>query len=181
MIVECLIFFSSFTDPNTQDFDKAAECFNHLPSSVIEYSDHYLNYFYPKNQERAVKVSWCESRGKTYALNKGNSDSGLFQVIPRTWDWVAEEYNLPKFDTEVLTFNGMPVNHLDLETRKILLFWFPNLYELTKVQFIPHYNFLISSIIVQDIHSRDDYWKAWTPSIDCWSSNDWEELWKLEE
>lgn len=180
MIIECLLFFSTLQDPLENDIQKAAECSNHLPSSVIEYSNHYVNYFDIKNQERAVKVSWCESRGKTTALNKGNEDSGLFQVIPNTWNWVAKEYNLPLFDTLILTYNKTPVNELDYNTR-IYLIKNPEFYEMTKVQFIPKYNFLISSILVQDIHSYDNYWKPWTPSEKCWKSNNWEKLWKREE
>ena len=180
MIVECILFFATLQDPLLNDINKAAECQNYLPKSVIQYSKDYVEHFDINNIETAVKVSWCESRGNTFALNKGNYDSGLFQTIPPTWNWVAKEYNLPQFDTKILTYNNIPVHNIDIEFRKILIKNFPDLYDLTKVQYIPYYNFLISKILVQDIHSRNNYWKPWTPSKDCWSSKNWNKLWKAE-
>ena len=78
MIVECILFFATLQDPLANDMNKAAECSNVLPKSVIQYSTNYVEHFDNKNIERAVKVSWCESRGNTFALNTGNNDSGLF-------------------------------------------------------------------------------------------------------
>lgn len=180
MIVECILFFATLQDPLVNDIYKAAECSNVLPKSVIQYSTDYVEHFDNKNIERAVKVSWCESRGNTFALNKGNNDSGLFQVIPKTWNWVAKEYDLPVFDTKILTYNNVPIKHIDMSFRRILISNFPDLYDYTAVQFIPYYNFLVSKILVEDIHTRDDYWKPWTPSKKCWSSSNWIELWKKE-
>ena len=182
MIVECILFFASLQDPlKEDDIFKVKECQNYLPTNVIQYSKDYVEHFETHNIERAVKVSWCESRGKTFALNKGNSDSGLFQVIPSTWNWVATEYDLPKFDSYILTYNNIPVENIPFSLRRILISNYPDLYKLNKVQFVPYYNFLISKILVQDIHSRNDYWKPWTPSKECWSSKNWNELWKAEE
>lgn len=181
MIVECIIFFATLHDPLASDIQKVQECSNYIPSKIIEYAKPIHNNFNEENIERAVKVSWCESRGKTTALNTGNNDSGLFQVIPNTWNWVAEEYNLPKFDSLILTYNNIPVEQLSMPTRMFLITKRPDLYKLQKVQFIPYYNILVSKILVEDIHSNSTYWRPWNASADCWNSHNWYLKWKLEE
>lgn len=41
--------------------------------------------------EEALAVSWCESRWRPGIRRRGGTDSGLFQFIRGTWDWVASQ------------------------------------------------------------------------------------------
>ena len=38
-----------------------------------------------------MRVLWCESKGRPYAVNPTSGTSGLMQHMPQYWDWRAEE------------------------------------------------------------------------------------------
>jgi len=49
-------------------------------------------------------------------------------------------------------------------------------------QFIPKYNIEVASILVEDIHSRNHYWKVFSSSQWCWEDTDkWIEKWQNEQ
>ena len=97
---------------------------------------------------------WCESRNKADAYRWQDQDSGLFQTIPRTWGWVKEQHDIPYWD--------YPVGN-------------------TYAQFIPRYNIQVAALLVQDMHTRDDYWKPWSSSQWCWEDTDkWIAKWQNE-
>ena len=48
-------------------------------------------------------------------------------------------------------------------------------------QFIPEHNIKVASILVEDIHSRNPYWKVFSSSQWCWEDTDkWIEKWQNE-
>ena len=52
----------------------------------------------------------------------------------------------------------------------------------TYTQFIPKYNIEVASILVEDIHSRNPYWKVFSSSQWCWEDTDkWITKWKGEQ
>ena len=76
-------------------------------------------------------------------------------MIPKTWGWVKEQHDIPYWD--------YPVGN-------------------TYAQFIPRYNIQVAALLVQDMHTRDDYWKPWNSSQWCWKDTDkWIEKWKGEQ
>jgi hypothetical protein len=84
-----------------------------------------------------------------------NSDSGLFQILPRSWGWVKENYDVPYWDYPMYG---------------------------TYAQYVPKYNIEVASILVEDIHSRTNYWKPWNSSKWCWEDTDkWTAKWKSEQ
>ena len=112
----------------------------------------------------AYKIMWCESRGEedAFRTKEGNYDSGLFQFIESTWNWVAEKHDLPRWDEWVILYNGQP--YTGPTSRSSLGF------EQTKVQFTPYYNVLAASLLAQDTYSRVR-WTDWNSSKWCWGTD----------
>ena len=121
--------------------------------SAIENIDD--EFFDEKNIDIAVKVMFCESRMKSNAYRWQANDSGLFQIIPQTWGWVKEKYNIPYWD--------YPIGN-------------------NYAQFIPKYNIKVAALLVQNMHTRDNYWKPWDSSKWCWGNNKtFENIWRSEQ
>lgn len=162
MITNCVLlyaaFVSNFSIGITPDADQLKEityCQNNLPANTLTYAPLIVKYFDEINIETAVKVIWCESRNKKNAYNYKANDSGLFQFIPKTWGWVKSKYNIPYWD--------YPIN---------------NEYS----QFIPEYNIQAAALLVQEMHTRNNYWKPWNASKSCWGNNKtFENKWRTEE
>lgn len=147
--------FSVGITPEISDLEQISYCQNNLPANTLQYSTLLVNNFKEKNIETAVKVMFCESRMKAKAYRWQADDSGLFQVIPRTWGWVKSKYNIPYWD--------YPIGN-------------------SYAQFIPKYNIEVAALLVQEMHTRDDYWKPWNSSKWCWEDNNkFENIWRSEQ
>ena len=147
--------FSVGITPEISDLQQITYCQNNLPANTLQYSTLLVNNFKEKNIETAVKVMFCESRMKAKAYRWQADDSGLFQVIPRTWGWVKSKYNVPYWD--------YPIGN-------------------SYAQFIPKYNIKVAALLVQEMHTRDDYWKPWNSSKWCWKNNNkFENIWRSEQ
>ena len=147
--------FSVGITPEISDLEQITYCQNNLPANTLQYSTLLVNNFKEKNIETAVKVMFCESRMKAKAYRWQADDSGLFQVIPRTWGWVKSKYNIPYWD--------YPIGN-------------------SYAQFIPKYNIEVAALLVQEMHTRDDYWKPWNSSKWCWEDNNkFENIWRSEQ
>ena len=147
--------FSVGITPEINDLKQITYCQNNLPANTLQYSTLLVNNFKEKNIETAVKVMFCESRMKAKAYRWQADDSGLFQVIPRTWGWVKSKYNIPYWD--------YPIGN-------------------SYAQFIPKYNIEVAALLVQEMHTRDDYWKPWNSSKWCCSDNNkFENIWRSEQ
>ena len=147
--------FSVGITPEINDLEQITYCQNNLPANTLQYSTLLVNNFKEKNIETAVKVMFCESRMKAKAYRWQADDSGLFQVIPRTWGWVKSKYNIPYWD--------YPIGN-------------------SYAQFIPKYNIEVAALLVQKMHSRNDYWKPWSSSEWCWKDNNkFENIWRSEK
>ena len=161
MITKCILLyaliinnFATGLTPSIDDFEQLKDCNNYVPETCYQYATLLVEHFDKKNIETAVKVMWCESRNKADAYRWQDQDSGLFQAIPRTYGWVKEEYDIPYWD--------YPVGN-------------------TYAQFIPRYNIQVAALLVQDMHTRDNYWKPWDASRWCWEDTDkWIEKWQNE-
>lgn len=147
--------FSVGITPEISDLEQISYCQNNLPVNTLQYSTLLVNNFKEKNIETAVKVMFCESRMKAKAYRWQADDSGLFQVIPRTWGWVKSKYNIPYWD--------YPIGN-------------------SYAQFIPKYNIEVAALLVQEMHTRDDYWRPWNSSKWCWEDNNkFENIWRSEQ
>jgi hypothetical protein len=162
MITNCVLMYAALMSnfslgitPEISDLDQLSYCQNNLPNNTLQYSTLLVANFKEKNIETAVKVMFCESRLKPKAYRWQANDSGLFQVIPKTWGWVKSKYNIPYWD--------YPIGN-------------------SYAQFIPKYNIEVAALLVQEMHSRDDYWIPWSSSKFCWGDNDrFEKTWRKEQ
>ena len=162
MITNCVLMYAALMSnfslgitPEISDLDQLSYCQNNLPNNTLQYSTLLVANFKEKNIETAVKVMFCESRLKPKAYRWQANDSGLFQVIPRTWGWVKSKYDVPYWD--------YPIGN-------------------SYAQFIPKYNIEVAALLVQEMHSRDDYWIPWSSSEFCWGDNDrFEKTWRKEQ
>ena len=71
MIIECMIFLASVL-PMGADETKAIEqymgCNDHVPKSMQQHAELYVEHFDRDNIDVAVRIGWCESRGKVCLL-----------------------------------------------------------------------------------------------------------------
>ena len=101
MITSCMIFLASFGTPdvpvieNPEIIQQTHECTQLIPSTMLEYVPLIVEHFDEKHYYKAMRISWCESRGNPNAFRKEDSDSGLMQFIPNTWNWVCLLYTSP--------------------------------------------------------------------------------------
>jgi len=81
-----MLFLASFSTPligsETEFVNTSIECRREIPESMRQYSEYYLEFFDFENIDTAVRIGWCESRGKDTAYRDDNSDSGVMQ-LPR--------------------------------------------------------------------------------------------------
>ena len=172
-----MLFLASFSTPligaETQFVEKSIQCRQEIPASMREHSEYYLEFFDFENIDTAVRIGWCESRGKDTAYRDDNSDSGVMQFVPWTWNWVAEEYDLPRWNEWVILRYGRPYEGPTSKSS--------HGFEQTKVQFTPYYNIMFASILAEDIYGRTQ-WRDWNSSKWCWEDEkDWERRWKREQ
>ena len=158
MITNCILiyalFINSFGFAVADQYYEMSDCNDYIPENCLQYAPLLVEHFDEENIETAVKVMWCESRNKADAYRYQDNDSGLFQIISSTWGWVKEYHDIPYWD--------YPVGN-------------------TYAQFIPAYNIEIAALLVQDMHTRSNYWKPWDASKDCWQDTEqWIERWKNE-
>lgn len=181
MIAECLIFLAT-TIPTNEFVDKAyidqyRFCDKIITREIRDHSDVLIEFFGHDNDElsTAIKVVWCESRGNPKALRtaEGNYDTGLFQFVSWTWNWVAEKYDLPMWNDWVIMKDGRPYEEQKVSRTSMG-------FEQTKVQFTPYYNIMFASILAEDIYGRTQ-WRDWSSSEWCWGDKKkWREKWLNE-
>lgn len=165
MIAECLIFMASFAPP-VVNYDNIMEykyCSDIVPEYPAENFKFIQQHFEPINWDVAVRISWCESRGNENALRtaEGNNDSGLFQFVSWTWNWIADEYHLPRWGEWVILHHGQP--YVGPTSRSSYGF------EQMQVQYSPYYNTLFASLLAEDIYDRVQF-RDWSSSEWCWGS-----------
>lgn len=176
MIAECLLFIASFQVPinnETEVINNYIMCNEEVPESMQQYANLYLEHFDFENIDIAVRIGWCESRGKSNAYRSDNKDSGVMQFVPWTWNWIAELYDLPYWDEWIVMYKSRPYTE-EKTSRNPVGFSFQ------KVQYIPYYNILFASILAEDVYGKTQ-WRDWNSSKWCWEDEDkWEKMWKKE-
>jgi len=181
MITECIIFLASFgvsdiTNSLSQEnyyIEQQQLCHEYVPPKLHEHADLFYEFFDEENINNAIRISWCESRGKATAHRTDNGDTGLMQFVSWTWNWVAEEYELPMWDEWVIMRWGRPYTDEKTHPHNIG-------FEQTRVQYTPYYNIMFASILAEDIYSKTQ-WGDWNSSKWCWANeNSWSKRWRQE-
>lgn len=170
MIAECLIFLATALPQNgliTAEYVSEYKwCDSIISRDVREHSDVLMEFFEePEQLSTAVKVIWCESRGNTNAVRtaEGNNDSGLFQFVPWTWNWVAEKYDLPKWNEWVILHNDRPYTEDKVSMSNVG-------FEMVQVQHSEYYNIMFGYLLSQDIYGESQ-WRDWSSSKWCWEND----------
>jgi len=183
MITSCMIFLASFSTAempvkeNYQTIQQVQECTELIPSTMIEYIPFYVEFYDEEHLYKALRIGWCESRGKQSAYRKEDNDSGVMQFIPNTWNWVAEMFDIPLWDENVLTYFGVPYRIVDFNQIPYIDIegW-----AYTKAQFIPYLNIQMSAHLAEDIYTKKDF-RDWNSSKWCWENpRYYEKKWRSE-
>lgn len=171
MITNCIITYlamvGGFTTGITPGVDQIQilnSCTQYVPTEAYKYADLYYEFYDQENIETAIKITYCESRFKKDAYRSQDDDSGLKQFIPSTWNWIAEENNLPKFDEYVILRHGRPYTKQEVSKSSYG-------FEQIKAQYSPYYNLLFGSILAEDTYSKVT-WRDWDSSKWCWGDKD---------
>ena len=184
MIAECMIFFASFGAVNQLTPELLTEhkqCSSIIPSSMSQYSSIYVENFDEENLYTAMRIGWCESRGKQKAYRKSADDSGLMQFIPSTWNWIAEKFDAPEFDSKVLTYSGVPLRFLPEQD-----FYVREGFAYETIQFNAYYNIWMASKLAEDTYKKKNgetytTWRDWNSSKFCWGDTKvFEKKWREE-
>ena len=175
MIAECMIFLASVIPMGVDESKIIVQhlnCNDHVPQSMQEHASLYVEHFNKDNINTAVRIGWCESRGKVDAYRSDNGDTGLMQFVSWTWNWVAEKYELPEWDTWVVTRYGRPYTGKTLKTDIGFSF--------DRVQYVPYYNIMFASLLAEDIYGKTQ-WRDWSSSEWCWEDEEkWRNKWLNE-
>ena len=176
MIASCMIFLASFgvsTELSPNNLYRVQTCLDNMPTSMVKHIPYYVEFYDEENLYTAFRIGWCESRGKSNAYRNDNKDSGVMQFIPNTWNWVAEKYDMPKFNEWVILRFGRP--YTEEKTYKTEFG-----FEHMPVQFSPYYNIKASSHLAEDIYAKVR-WRDWNSSKWCWGDEKkWEAMWRRE-
>ena len=176
MITECMIFLASVLPMGFDEskvINSHLQCNKYVPEVMQQYADLYVEHFDKENIDTAVRIGWCESRGKQSAYRDDNGDSGVMQFVSWTWNWVAEKYDLPMWNDWVIMKDGRPYEEQKVSRTSMG-------FEQTKVQFTPYYNIMFASILAEDIYGRTQ-WRDWSSSEWCWGDKKkWREKWLNE-
>ena len=186
-----MIFLASLGTPEMpldSDGKRLSEityCLSLFPNTLIEHIPLLVEHFEPTNLYTASRIVWCESRGYDDAYRKEDDDSGLFQFIPSTWEWVRNysPYDIPKWNSQILVINGQPIGEVTnlILTKSIPDFWEYDIVEIEYVQYLPEYNILAASYLAQGMHNYNPTWKDWNSSKWCWGNiNYYESKWRKE-
>lgn len=169
-----LASFSSGISPSVDEMIKVNNCLDQFPRSMIQHIDLYVEFYDEENLYTAMRIGWCESRGKATAHRTEDRDSGVMQFIPRTWRWIVEEYGIPDWDEWVIMRFGRP--YLKDEVSKSD-FGFSH----QKAQNTAYWNIKASSHLAEDIYNKTQ-WRDWNSSKWCWGDPvKWNKYWKEEK
>jgi hypothetical protein len=81
---------------------------NEIIYDMKKYINLFSMYFKEEDLEKAIRITWCESKGKIKAIgvNKdGTKDVGLWQFNDNTWAWLTPKLNITanRFNAHVST------------------------------------------------------------------------------
>lgn len=179
MITSCMIFLASFGTPdvpvieNPEIIQETHKCTQLIPSTMLEYVPYIVEHFDEKHYYKAMRISWCESRGNPNAFRKEDNDSGLMQFIPNTWNWVAEKFSMPLWDDKILTYQGVPYQLHDGP-------FVAEGFKFQKAQYVPYINIKMASHLAEDIYTKKDF-RDWNSSKWCWENPKYfEKRWRQE-
>jgi hypothetical protein len=168
MITSCIIFLATLGTPSTSGesdsyyLSNYLNCKDNVPVSMWEYAPLYYEFYDEENIDTAIRIGWCESRGKEKAVRtaEGNYDTGVMQFVSWTWNWLADNNYVPYWNEWVVLKNGRP--YLEQKVSKTSFG-----FSFVPVQKSAYWNIYASSVLAEDIYGRTQ-WRDWSSSQWCW-------------
>ena len=168
MITSCIIFLATLGTPNSLDnsdiyyLNNYLNCKNNVPVSMWEYAPLYYEFYDEENIATAIRIGWCESRGKEKAVrtDEGNYDTGVMQFVSWTWNWLADMEYVPYWNEWVVLKNERP--YLEQKVSKTSFG-----FSLVQAQKSAYWNIYASSVLAEDVYGRTQ-WRDWSSSQWCW-------------
>lgn len=106
MLSEVILLCALASPPTISDMNDYVDCRNR--NEIIIFMEDYIplfsQYFKKEDIEQALRISYCESRGKSTAvgINKdGSKDVGLWQFNDRTWEWLSKKLKITSDRTNI--------------------------------------------------------------------------------
>ena len=183
MITECIIFLASFgvsaeVNSPIQDsyyIDNYFNCVETVPRTMWKYADFYYEFYDVENIDTAIRIGWCESRGKENAVRtaEGNYDTGVMQFVSWTWNWLADNNYVPYWNEWVILKHDRPYTS-DTVSKTSMGF------SQVQAQKSAYWNIYASSVLAEDIYGRTQ-WRDWSSSEWCWGDETYfHEKWRNE-
>lgn len=183
MITECIIFLASFgvsaeLNSPIQDsyyIDNYFNCVETVPRTMWKYADFYYEFYDEENIDTAIRIGWCESRGKENAVRtaEGNYDTGVMQFVSWTWNWLADNNYVPYWNEWVILKHDRPYTS-DTVSKTSMGF------SQVQAQKSAYWNIYASSVLAEDIYGRTQ-WRDWSSSEWCWGDETYfHEKWRNE-
>jgi len=177
MITSCIIFLATLGTPNSLDnsdiyyLNNYLNCKNNVPVSMWEYAPLYYEFYDEENIATAIRIGWCESRGKEKAVRtaEGNYDTGVMQFVSWTWNWLADMEYVPYWNEWVVLKNERP--YLEQKVSKTSFG-----FSLVQAQKSAYWNIYASSVLAEDVYGSTQ-WRDWSSSQWCWED---EKKWKIK-
>ena len=146
-------------------------CKNNVPVSMWEYAPLYYEFYDEENIATAIRIGWCESRGKEKAVRtaEGNYDTGVMQFVSWTWNWLADMEYVPYWNEWVVLKNERP--YLEQKVSKTSFG-----FSLVQAQKSAYWNIYASSVLAEDVYGSTQ-WRDWSSSQWCWED---EKKWKIK-
>ena len=180
MIAECIIFLATLGSVEMPSdnylIQEQVNCNNSVPKSMQQYADLYYEFFDEENISTAVRIGWCESRGREKAVRtaEGNYDTGIMQFVSWTWNWLADNNYVPYWNDWVILKNDRPYTSETVSKTSMG-------FSQVQAQKSAYWNIYASSVLAEDIYGRTQ-WRDWSSSQWCWEDEkEWSKRWQLEE
>ena len=105
VLIACTLLTPTTQEITPQQLMSYVNCRNRnkIIIAMEEYIPLFSQYFKEEDLETALRISWCESRGKPNAVgvNKdGSKDVGLWQFNDRTWAWLKPKLKITSDRTD---------------------------------------------------------------------------------
>lgn len=106
LVLGCLITEPIFPENINTYFDCVER--QEIIDNTSNYHQIVLDNFEINDVEQALRIIWCESSGKQYAINKNTNktfDKGIWQFNDKTWTWLTPKLKLlsDPYDIEAST------------------------------------------------------------------------------
>lgn len=110
MLLEVMLGCVLNLPPTTETISQYINCRDRqeIVELMSDYHQVVLDNFKVDDFEKAIRIIYCESTGRQYAINNnknGTQDKGIWQFNDKTWAWLSKKLKISsdRFDIVVTT------------------------------------------------------------------------------